>query len=133
MPITFSEQKQRYLDKFLHLLKEYNKTRQSATKVLDLECAALIVNSAQMAAFDPAVEVQKPQVAIVGFRDMKRQAQASTGAQENVEMAVDEPLFQEQITSQDKVYEELMKTTVVINELKELPHIDLIDKNIVFT
>jgi hypothetical protein len=48
-------------------------------------------------------------------------------------MAVDEPLFQEQITSQDKVYEELMKTTVVINELKELPHIDLIDKNIVFT
>ena len=30
------------------------------------------------------------------------------------------------------MYEELLKSTVVVDSLKELPHVDLHDKNIIF-
>lgn len=54
--IKFNEQKQRYLDKFLSLLKDLQKVSfQANTLVLDSDTTESICNSTQLREFDPAI------------------------------------------------------------------------------
>lgn len=71
--IVYNEQKQRYLDKFVSLLKDWQKVaKQANTLVLELQTTEQICNSTQLREFDPAISHQKSSVGIVsGFKAMK--------------------------------------------------------------
>lgn len=54
--IVYNEQKQRYLDKFVSLLKDWQKVaKQANTLILELQTTEQICNSTQLREFDPAI------------------------------------------------------------------------------